>query len=764
ARENGKVAILSNGEWVQGELEVPYYVAESDVEDINGYLTQKVSERKFILKEGTVALANGAGGRILVYDNISPEIISDLQNAIDNIDIQYIIDCLEKYQKDSNIRQIVEYIFLQVVTDKTKAPITKILLAYGNDTQIGTKVAELSRVYINEKIEVLNSYLENERKIKDAAIRYSVINFIEKELDVLAYFYIDYEQAHDDIQNLINKVMKDNNITISAINKKVTGVIKRLNEILSEDDVSRYDKEELIKICQTAKVWNFYGNAYLRKLVLKADEISDKHDGTDYSTEINKFADISAKDLSKYGSKTTELANIVRLFIKKDIRTAKVPDGIGVSKDVLRIFFEHADKKDEYLRLAADFEQAIKNKDKKQALRIGSQISRMIADSDDGQLKQYLEKELKQGTKYTVRSSGIGEDGQNHAFAGMAETKLNVDSNNVYECVKLCWQSFYSPVCIEDMLKENVVVLPAILIQEMVSDVKKAGVIFSRDNGGDLTIEAVLGLGEGLVSGRITPDHISVKASDGTIRYRRALNGMIKVEENVSGGTKVSKLTRDEKIERILDEQTIKTLNKIAYVLEEDSGYPIDIEFAIDDSGQIFVLQRRAITSLDMKIGEQLPEVSPKIEQSIVVNAVEALSLLDQIVDEAEQVFKNLFNLPEDIDERYSAVVEQIYTIVNLIKKYNRAGYSLQYPLRDDTYGEVSAIQTKLKDFCDRNGLNNFGSFMISDFMICVLAGFVQIKNISSDNLFFYTIIDTLFSDYKGEARKDINIINDVSM
>ena len=177
------------------------------------------------------------------------------------------------------------------------------------------------------------------------------------------------------------------------------------------------------------------------------------------------------------------------------------------------------------------------------------------------------------------------------------------------------------------MVKAGIVVQPALLIQEMVSGVEKAGVIFTRDNSGNLTIEGVYGLGEGLVSGRITPDHVTVRASDDGMEYRRALNNMTKIEEKEEGGTKVTKLTEEEKIERILDENTIKQLKEVANLLEEDAGYPVDIEFAIDKNGKIFVLQRRAITTL-VKQGQQEPVSDFDIEQPLIDKTIERLSKL----------------------------------------------------------------------------------------------------------------------------------------
>jgi phosphoenolpyruvate synthase/pyruvate phosphate dikinase len=66
--------------------------------------------------------------------------------------------------------------------------------------------------------------------------------------------------------------------------------------------------------------------------------------------------------------------------------------------------------------------------------------------------------------------------------------------------------------CIEYMIKTGQIVKPAVLIQEMIN-VDKAGVIFSRNKYGNTIIEGVYGLGEGTVSGIITPDTVEVETT-----------------------------------------------------------------------------------------------------------------------------------------------------------------------------------------------------------------------------------------------------------
>lgn len=768
ARENKKTAILSNGQWIDGRLVVPYYSIESPIEQKRNYEIQKISEHRLVLEEGAVALANGINGRVLIYKDIPEQTISEIQKAIDENDINFIMDYIQDHYQDKNIRQVVEYIFLQVITDKNKQKIIEFFLAWDKKSAIGKKVSELVKVYTGEKIKALKIYIGNERKIKDANIRLAIINFIKQELDVLQYS-LTSDDVVNEMQQLMGIVNRDKDYILSQRAKEVRKIIRQANIILTKDSISEQDKDELIKISERAKVWDFFGSSEIRDLVNKIDKIISLEIGKDYETEIRDFEDIRAKDVVRYGTKTTELAKLFKLFKDSRIKVATVPHGVGLSKDVLRIFFEQNGLADKYSTLIDNFQQAIKSKNKKEAIKIGREISKLIESINDEQLDAYLKSKLDDGKKYAVRSSGVGEDGANHAFAGMAKTALNVDKNDVYTKVKEGWKSFFTDACIEDMVKVGIVVQPALLVQEMVAGVEKAGVMFTRDNTGNLTIEGVLGLGEGLVSGRITPDHMIVRASDGRIEYRRALNNMIKIEEKPQGGTRVAKITAEERIERILDEEKIRQLQKIADILEEDAGYPVDIEFAIDKDGKIFVLQRRAITTLTQQeeIEDTKDSDSVILEQSFIDEVIEMLSTL-LIFDEIKEIVDKLSNLPEDINEKYDVTIEQVKALIKFLKKNHKKDYNMQV-LLEDRYGryyDEDSILGKLRKLCLENNLiRSFDSDVyLSKVVIYILTSFLTLVDVNNaGNLLFYSIIDSLFTDEYGEDRDGKTVLSEMA-
>ena len=125
-----------------------------------------------------------------------------------------------------------------------------------------------------------------------------------------------------------------------------------------------------------------------------------------------------------------------------------------------------------------------------------------------------------------VRSSAVCEDGETASFAGQQETFLNVRGpDSVTRYVRECWASFFAPRALFYRAKKGALAETrmAVVVQEMVC-AEKSGVMFTMDpvekRRDRIVIEAVFGLGEGIVSGLITPDHYAVDRRDGRLVRR----------------------------------------------------------------------------------------------------------------------------------------------------------------------------------------------------------------------------------------------------
>ncbi|MDP7036053.1 MAG: PEP/pyruvate-binding domain-containing protein [Planctomycetota bacterium] len=188
-----------------------------------------------------------------------------------------------------------------------------------------------------------------------------------------------------------------------------------------------------------------------------------------------------------------------------------------------------------------------------------------------------------------VRSSGTAEDLAGASFAGMYETELEIRGpEGVLAAAERCWDAARSErvrtYCLRAGIDPDSIEL-ALLIQRMVPS-ESSGVLFTIDpTSGDqeeMACEAILGLGEALVSGQVTPDRYILSRNNGSIRTQTL-----------------------EREEAVLNESQLRELVQTGRRVQRLRGAPQDIEFAFAE-GALHLLQTRPITTLHFaeRIGE----------------------------------------------------------------------------------------------------------------------------------------------------------------
>ncbi len=200
-----------------------------------------------------------------------------------------------------------------------------------------------------------------------------------------------------------------------------------------------------------------------------------------------------------------------------------------------------------------------------------------------------------------VRSSATTEDLADASFAGQQETFLNIKgASELIESIKKCFASLFTARAIYYRAKKGFAhekSYLAVVVQKMIN-ADKSGVMFSKNplnDSDEIVIEAVFGLGEGIVSGRISPDNYIVNRALEVVSEKIA-DKKIALTRNSSGRTETIKL-RDEISKReVLSKYELKVLAQYALRLEEHYKKPQDIEFAIAD-GEIYIVQSRPITT-----------------------------------------------------------------------------------------------------------------------------------------------------------------------
>ena len=207
-----------------------------------------------------------------------------------------------------------------------------------------------------------------------------------------------------------------------------------------------------------------------------------------------------------------------------------------------------------------------------------------------------------------VRSSATTEDLESASFAGQQESFLNVKGNhNLIQKVKECFASLFTARAVYYRTKKG---FPhdksylAVVVQKMINS-DKSGVIFSKNpvsSNDNIVIEAVFGLGEGIVSGQIKPDHyeISSDLSDFKILETSVVKKEIAIVRDSAGNNKTVKLREEKSKQQVLSTYEIKRLAQYSKELESHYGKPQDIEFAIE-MPDIYIVQSRPITTVFSK-------------------------------------------------------------------------------------------------------------------------------------------------------------------
>jgi pyruvate, water dikinase len=200
-----------------------------------------------------------------------------------------------------------------------------------------------------------------------------------------------------------------------------------------------------------------------------------------------------------------------------------------------------------------------------------------------------------------VRSSATAEDSEAASFAGQQETYLHVRGvDEIVERIRDCWSSFFTERALFYRREKGSLtdLGMAVVVQRMVQpDV--SGVMFTIDptkgRRDRMVVEAVFGLGEGVVSGQLTPDHY-VLARDGRLKRTRLHAQPYAIVHDPAGGVRELELPPERGEAQTLDEGQLARLAKVGINLEERLGGPQDIEWAMQDD-ELFVLQSRPVTT-----------------------------------------------------------------------------------------------------------------------------------------------------------------------
>ena len=274
-----------------------------------------------------------------------------------------------------------------------------------------------------------------------------------------------------------------------------------------------------------------------------------------------------------------------------------------------------------------------------QALSIASQIAIMSVDmpanlkADIATAYEDVCDEVgKKDLEVAVRSSAVGEDSADAAFAGAQDTYLNIKgSDTVVLHVQRDFASGFNIRSLEYRLSQideainsgtpreqalksfdfnNIAV--SVVIQQMIKS-QIAGTAFSIDpsSGMDnvVSIDANFGYGETVVGGIVTPDNFLVTKDGKLIVKTLGPKDVMMVNKETGTGTMEIKTPAEKVFAWTLSDDQVRAIADMVKRVESHYGIYMDTEFAIDDTG-LYLVQARPETK-HSKQAKENPGVIP---------------------------------------------------------------------------------------------------------------------------------------------------------
>lgn len=355
------------------------------------------------------------------------------------------------------------------------------------------------------------------------------------------------------------------------------------------------------------------------------------------------FQEIKKEDVMTAGGKGANLGEMTAAGIA-------VPGGFVVTADAYKAFI-----KENHLEEMFRKELTEAGNDEAKLLDAAKKFRHAIS---EGKLPEEVEKtvrekyaQLGEQARVAVRSSATAEDLPDASFAGQQETYLNVRGPEaVLTQIRNCYASLWGnrAVCYRsNQGYDQLSVALAVVIQKMVES-EKAGVLFTvnpiNQNPDEMQINASYGLGESVVSGKVTADsylcdkqgkvkscqigsketqiiYADTQGTAATANAQCTPDDVITSDaQKTPGDTAATKeVAVSEKMQkaRCLNDEEIAVLCAEALRIEKHYGCPMDIEWAIA-GGSVYILQARAITTLHTDNAE---------EQKIIAGYLEGMQI-----------------------------------------------------------------------------------------------------------------------------------------
>ncbi|MDD2980760.1 MAG: PEP/pyruvate-binding domain-containing protein [Hespellia sp.] len=311
---------------------------------------------------------------------------------------------------------------------------------------------------------------------------------------------------------------------------------------------------------------------------------------------IRNFNSIRVNEVDIVGGKGANLGEMTHAGIS-------VPEGFVITSDAYRLFLNENGL---YEWLKAALRSA--GRDETKLLECAKNFREKILQSRiptalEAQITDQYQ-QLGEQTRVAVRSSATAEDLADASFAGQQETYLNViGTEEVLKQVQNCYASLWGNRAViyrKNQGYDQSSVALAVVIQRMIES-EVAGVLFTVNpvtgDENQMQINASYGLGESVVSGRVTADSYVCDKNGRLITCTQGSKKTQIIYEVGSSGTREVKVEEEKQKQRVLDDGMLADLCREGLRIEQYYKKPMDIEWGICNN-KIYILQARAITTL----------------------------------------------------------------------------------------------------------------------------------------------------------------------
>jgi phosphoenolpyruvate synthase/pyruvate phosphate dikinase len=616
-------------------------------EETGGYLVEYYKNGCLIettIEEETLVFIDGVSGRVYVFDRSKDllEVYSSLRNIENNVNVggeyEKLEEILENTKEKDVAKYVLSYMFLSsLLSDSLKNHQREGLIKAMRNNSVFINITD---TFLKDLDEFYSENIDKfSKKIKESKNFYEVQFFYNQVQEYLSKY-----QRLKEVESEQKREQKRTEIRSTCL-KRVKKFCQKVKESINKTSIesSKFQSQlELLKNMieflegldidpKIEKLKNFYEE---KCLILERQKTENKE-----LLERNIILQKEASSLlvDQIGRKAVCLAAIDRNKIKCPdwfvVTTKAVESIIDKNKEII-------DEKVE--QRSANDEEFIKNLAK--SLIIPEDLEQEI-------INKY--REFGKGAMVAVRSSATKEDGADNSFAGQYETYLNQTGDwHVLRSIKRVIASLWTQKICEyrKSIGDEKIGKMAVLIQRMVPDIVLSGVASSinliEQNFKQAVIQVGAGLGIGIVDDQVPTDVIIVNKDSGRIVSSEITWKNKKVIEITGGGIELVEVVDSEAGNNLDKKQIESLLEKIKIIESYNNGMPVDVEWAISKSGEVFILQQRPLVGVT--------STSESFEKETIGN----FKLLIKLKTSDEQAKEAIKTMESNLDKDYSEVIE----------------------------------------------------------------------------------------------------------